>query len=246
MKLIVASTLALFLSASVWAQRGGSSGHGGMTHLSSGFSSGRSFPPPAASRASGNIGAYRPNFAYPRSYQSTSAIGPPPFGATFPPGSTYPTGANRGFHGSYPNGRYRPYYYSRGVYLVPGWAGYYDYGYPSDYSSQQSPAPDANAYAQEPPSAGDEQAYEQLAPRPPYQPEQSSSPDIQEQPPTMLLFKDRRAPQQVKNYAVTRTTLYVLDGERRREIPLDQLDLPLTERTNRDAGVDFAVPAGAE
>jgi hypothetical protein len=42
---------------------------------------------------------------------------------------------------------------------------------------------------------------------------------------------------------VTRTTLYVLDGPRRREIPLDQLDLPQTEKTNRDAGVDFEVPS---
>ena len=46
-------------------------------------------------------------------------------------------------------------------------------------------------------------------------------------------------PQQVQNYAVTRTTLYALDGARRREIPLDEIDLPQTEKTNRDAGARF-------
>ena len=50
----------------------------------------------------------------------------------------------------------------------------------------------------------------------------------------------------MQNYAVTSTTLYVLDGERRRAIPLDEIDLPQTEKTNRDAGLDFEIPAGAE
>jgi hypothetical protein len=84
------------------------------------------------------------------------------------------------------------------------------------------------------------------APRPAYQPRAAAPAPIPDQPETTLLFKDGRPPQQVQNYAVTSTTLYVLDGERRRAIPLDEIDLPQTEKTNRDAGLDFEVPAGAE
>jgi hypothetical protein len=56
-----------------------------------------------------------------------------------------------------------------------------------------------------------------------------------------LVFKDGRPAEQVHNYLLTRTTLYVQD-QNRRSIPVDQLDLAATEKTNRDAGIDFAVP----
>jgi hypothetical protein len=82
--------------------------------------------------------------------------------------------------------------------------------------------------------------------RQPYQPESgvsSAGPnEPQEQPAVTLVFKDGRPSQQIENYALTSTTLYVLDGPRRREIPLNDLNLPLTEKTNREAGVDFVVP----
>ena len=69
--------------------------------------------------------------------------------------------------------------------------------------------------------------------------------ELKGQPQVTLLFKDGRPSQQVQNYALTRTTLYVLDGLRRRDIPLEELDLPGTEQANREAGIDFAVPAVA-
>ena len=53
-----------------------------------------------------------------------------------------------------------------------------------------------------------------------------------------LVFRDGRPTEQIHNYALTRTTLVVMDG-RRREIPLDQLDLAKTESVNRVAGVEF-------
>ena len=155
----------------------------------------------------------------------------------------------------YRYGGYRPYYYNRGAYLYPGLLNYgYGYGYPDDSyygDEQQSAPPDANAQATAPdyeygPPPGSEQAYAEAPPRAQYQAQQAAAPDLQDQPEVTLLFKDGRPPQQVQNYAVTRTTLYVLDGARRREIPLDQLDLPQTQKTNHDAGVDFEVPAGAE
>ena len=66
------------------------------------------------------------------------------------------------------------------------------------------------------------------------------------QAPVTLVFKDGHS-LQVRNYAVTKTTLYVLDDAasgRRPEISLDQIDVSATERANRAAGVDFDVPAG--
>ncbi len=63
------------------------------------------------------------------------------------------------------------------------------------------------------------------------------------QPATTLVFKDGRANQLVHNYALTGATLWALDGDTRREIPLDTLDLPATIKANRAAGVDFSLPS---
>ena len=246
MKLVQASLLGFVVVASAWGQRGASGGHAGFSHSAS-FSSGRSFSmsaPAAPSRAFGSPPAYRPNLGTQHGLYS-SPIGPPPFGGTQP--------VNGRTHYPYRYSGYNPYYYYRGAYLVPGFLNYgYGYGYPDDsyYGDQQQSAPqDANAqgpdYEYGPPP-GNEQAYAEAPPRPQYQPQPTASPDLQDQPEVTLLFKDGRPPEQVKNYAVTPTTLYVLDGARWREIPLNQLDLPQTEKTNHDAGVDFEVPAGAE
>jgi hypothetical protein len=56
-----------------------------------------------------------------------------------------------------------------------------------------------------------------------------------------LIFKDGRPPEQVHNYILTRTTLYVGD-QHRREIPTDRLDLAATAKVNQDAGVEFRLP----
>jgi hypothetical protein len=53
-----------------------------------------------------------------------------------------------------------------------------------------------------------------------------------------LVFKDGRPAEQIHNYMLTRTTLYVRD-QHHREIALDQLDLAATKKANKDAGVDF-------
>jgi hypothetical protein len=248
MKLVSTLPLIFLVASAGLGQRGGVAGG----HAGTGAVSGRSFSmaSPASSHSFSSVPAYRPNFAAPtRSLYSrstySSPIGPPPFGGTQPvPGKRY----------SYPGNGYRS-HYSRGVY-VPAYIGYgyYGgfYGYPDD-SSYVDQAEAAPAYqdetAQAPPPDGGyyDQAYGQAPPpRPAYQPEAAAPAPIPDQPETTLLFKDGRPPQQVQNYAVTSTTLYVLDGERRRAIPLSEIDLPQTQKTNRDAGLDFEIPTGAE
>jgi hypothetical protein len=59
-----------------------------------------------------------------------------------------------------------------------------------------------------------------------------------------LVFKDGRPPEQIHNYLMTANTLYVGD-QRRREIPVDQLDLAATAKVNREAGVDFHLPGAS-
>jgi hypothetical protein len=234
MKCIAAVSLGALLASSAWAQHGGAAGHAG-----GGFSSGHSFSAPASGRSFGSAPSYRPNMSAQHSFPYSS---PAPFGGTYP----YHGGATRHPYPPYSGRVYRP-YYSRGAYLVPGWlgSGFYDSGYGSDYSDQQEAAPPASdAYTQQGPS--DDQAYAPAPARPAYQGDSPASSDLQEPPQVTLVFKDGRPQQVVQNYAVTRSTLYVLDGVRRREIPLDQLDLPQTEKTNRDAGVDFEVPEAAE
>jgi hypothetical protein len=122
---------------------------------------------------------------------------------------------------------------------------------PDDSASYYGPivAPDVNsdAYAQEPVpyanqgGAAEEQqagatqpasfrpAYER--PAPPPEPEEAVT----------LVFKDGRPPEQIHNYMLTRTTLYVQD-EHRREIAVGDLDLAATEKANTDAGVAFRLP----
>jgi hypothetical protein len=56
-----------------------------------------------------------------------------------------------------------------------------------------------------------------------------------------IVYKDGRAPEHIRNYALTRSAL-LLTGPQMREIPLDEVDLAATERVNRAAGVDFRLP----
>jgi hypothetical protein len=62
---------------------------------------------------------------------------------------------------------------------------------------------------------------------------------------TTIVFKDGRPSEQIHNYALTQTNLYVMDQERR-DIPLDQIDLAATEKANRAVGVEFQVPQTAQ
>ncbi|MGA2753230.1 MAG: hypothetical protein ABSE53_05635 [Terracidiphilus sp.] len=59
--------------------------------------------------------------------------------------------------------------------------------------------------------------------------------------PVTIVFNDGRLPEQIHNYLLTPTTLYILD-QHHQEIPIDHLDLVATEKVNRDAGADFSLP----
>jgi len=155
-------------------------------------------------------------------------------------------------HPSYPYSHYRqpyvPYFYARSTYLVPGLLNsYWD-------SSYNSYADDESAYSSYPQQPAENNGGDYGSePAPQYEPQQQM-PDVPPPPPgpvepfpqaaVTLVFKDGHS-QEIHNYAMTKTTLYVLDeaaSGRRPEIALEQIDVPATERANQGTGVHFAVP----
>ena len=127
-------------------------------------------------------------------------------------------------------------------YLDPGYLGYPDTT--ADDDSQAAPdygggAPNYAAGYDNPPPYP-----QQPAPATPYlsytRPPQASA-ALPNEDAVTLIFKDGRPPEQIHNYAMTRTMLYVRD-QHHRDIPLDQLDLDATENVNHKAGVDFQLP----
>jgi hypothetical protein len=119
-----------------------------------------------------------------------------------------------------------------------------DYG-PGDYGSANygdpnyGPGPGYGGYEAQP--ANQPPVPYQARPderRPEYS--QPAAPPVAESSVT-LVFKDGRPEEHIHNYILTRTTLSILD-QRRRDIPVDELDLAATQKANRDAGVDFRLP----
>jgi hypothetical protein len=92
-----------------------------------------------------------------------------------------------------------------------------------------------------------DQPYPAPAPiyRPAYQGPQQPAPEPEPGLPVTLVFKDGRPNQQIQNYLLTRTTLYVQD-QRLRLIPVDQLDLVAMNKINSDAGVEFNLPGSTQ
>jgi len=138
---------------------------------------------------------------------------------------------------------YRPPYRAGVRFAVPAWNGWlgsgflgypYTFGY-DDYATQPNYT---EPYESQPSDEG------QPAPPNPYQaPAELSrpAPAPESEEAVTLIFKDGRPPEEIHNYILTRTTLYIRD-QRRHDIPLDQLDLAATEKVNHDAGVDFPLP----
>jgi hypothetical protein len=151
----------------------------------------------------------------------------------------------------------RPYNWNAVGYRGPSfYAGYpgllsYGYGLPyggdfgDDQDDSQAAPQQADYSNQPPPDYGPpppEVAANTPSPfRPTYQGQIEAAP-VHPQPATTLIFKDGRPPLEVHNYALTDRTLYALDGDSPREIPLSLLDVPATVEANRKAGVDFALP----
>ena len=71
--------------------------------------------------------------------------------------------------------------------------------------------------------------------------EARNRPKPEMEPATALVFRDQHV-EEVRNYAIAGGTLWVLNEQAAKKIPLAQLDLPATVKMNDDRGVDFQVP----
>jgi hypothetical protein len=176
---------------------------------------------------------------------------------------------NGGYHnGNYYNGWYHGgYHYHVGLYFWAGVPLWYGWGYPylpaymyypapysynpyyDDPAAQPGYNPSAGPY-NPPPDSSEPEAPPAYTPWPYSSPAPSTSSEspsasaVTESAPVTLVFKDRRPPEQIHNYLMTSTTLSVLDHGRR-DIPVDQIDLPASSAVNREAGVEFTLPGSS-
>jgi hypothetical protein len=86
----------------------------------------------------------------------------------------------------------------------------------------------------------DQYAYSQPAYGPPSRPSHDDD-RAKADPLTALVFRDRHV-EEVRNYAIANGTLWVLNDQAAKKIPLTQLDVAATVKMNDDRGVDFQVP----
>ena len=255
-RLIAVALVVAGVALPVCAQRGG--GHGGSGGHSSGFAShGGSFASYSGGFASRGTPVFRGSFNVPArtiyrpAPQLASRIAPRDTPGRDTPGFVQSPSAlsfyrrpvdpvqNRPLR---PNG---PLYWRGAPYGVavlpyPGYLGVpYDGFYDDSANISPAPAyyPDQGDYAQQLPQSGpapndyDSSAYGPLPP----------SPETASENAVTLVFKDGRPVEQIHNYILTRSTLYVRD-EPHRDIPVDQLDLVATEKMNHNADVNFQLP----
>jgi hypothetical protein len=226
------------LALPVWAQHGGghsgggagghsSAGSFGSVHSSGGsfHSSGSSFSGYSHSGSLHSLGAYR-------------GVGSA-HGTNFRLRGRGPYRNDRGYYGRryYPYGYYYPYLWDYGYDGLDDSAGYQDGNQTQD-------------------------VYANAAPQVPYREDSGLQRDVQnlsgkidrlqadvearnrpksEEPETALVFQDKHV-EEVRNYAISGGTLWVLNDKAAKKIPLAQLDIPATEKMNDDRGVDFQVP----
>jgi hypothetical protein len=248
---LVAAIVTLPAGAQRGGSRGGAVGHSaGFASHSSGFG-GSSSPAFHSSIAPmGRVGFMgSPQFSSQfRSGQFSSnryvGILPRPPIPVRAPVTSYPNRSS-GYPGRRLDDRYRrPYIPAYGIglpYGVAVWPGYWDSSYYDDssydnsaYATQPAPAD----YGPEPYPASPVEQAEAAPYRRAYQRPQ---PEPEPENPVTLVFKDGRPSEQIHDYILTRTTLYVQDT-RRHEIPVTDLDLAAMEKVNKAAGVDFQLP----
>ena len=137
------------------------------------------------------------------------------------------------YPGDYYSGDYPGYTgYIPGTFDAYSYAPYAGSPYPAQYAP---PAYYVPRSAPPPaPSAPQPDSYQ----RQPSNSHQSS----EEAEPTVLVFRDGHR-EEIANYAIMGSTLFVLSGPRAR-IPVAELDIPATERVNQNRGIDFKVPKG--
>ena len=120
-----------------------------------------------------------------------------------------------------------------------------DNGYPQPQYAYPEPMPaPEGAYPAVPPGYQPPPGYEPYVPQP-----APAAPQMQYVPGSastvILIYKDGRPPEQIQNYLATRSTLTILDGGRRREVPISDLNIPATVTANHQTGVDFQLPTTA-
>ena len=259
-----ASALAglLVLAPAALAQRGASRGGSFGGGRASGFAR-PSFGGGFARPSFGSPGRI-PGFA-PRAFATAPRMAWAAPGRAFAP--TYDRGWGRGGNGgrspwNHDRGRYRSPY--RGGYGYPGYGSYvnswellpWDFGYPGftgygdddDDSGQAAQgqvetAPPDESYP--PPGDGYRPDYDSGPP--PMMASAAPAPavPVAPEPQLMLIFKDGHQ-QPIRNYVLTPSTVIDLDqaaSGRQTRIPLDDLNLPATERAAQQAGLDFHPPA---
>jgi hypothetical protein len=214
--LYIATFSLILLSLPVWAQRRG--GGSGAHFASGGGHASASFHSPSASFRGGSFAR----------------------GSGIRLRGGNPSYRRRIFYGSrfyYPYGAYYPYY---GWYNDP----LYDQG---DYQNDDQTADSyANSYgpAQNPNDVGLQRDMASLngkIDRLQADVEARNHPKAVTEPATALVFRDQHV-EEVHNYAIAGGTLWVLNDQAAKKIPLAQLDIPATTKMNEDRGVDFQVP----
>lgn len=237
----LAALSAFSLTLTLWAQRGGmAGGHGGFAAHSGGFAA----HGPVMAGHSG-LGFNRGGF-----------VGGPHRGVPF---------GSAGFRGSFGfrspfffHNRFRHHhffsfgFYPSWYYGYWGYPGYGYYSYPSYYDpsgyeddryreeAQNEIEQERDEVERERNDIGrleDEIERLRLEKQPAAKPE--SKDDIHSL--TVLVFRDRHT-EEVQNYALIGQTLWILNEEKAKKIPLSDLDVPATVKANDERGLDFRVP----
>jgi len=87
-----------------------------------------------------------------------------------------------------------------------------------------------------------DQLYEQRsAPASQAQANRQTSVQSESSQPAVLVYKDGHK-QEVQNYAIVGQTIWVLNEQQARKVPLSALDLNATRKANEERDVEFAVP----
>jgi hypothetical protein len=263
--LIIAALGATLLANPVWAQRGGGGGHGGMGGGGHAASSGG-----YAARSAGGY-AYRGGSGYSRapSYSSSPRAGAYWSGSYRGWNGSGWNGGRGPYRPWGWGGRGYPWwgygYLGWGGYPWWGWyggLGWYDSSYYADnsypyysYDAQTSPS-----YVYVTPNGSsddDSQAYQvqqdeinrlnneverlqaQGQSQNPASRPQGKTAEIHAE--TVLIYRDGRS-EEVQNYAIVGKTIWVFNEARAKKIPLSDLDLAATRRSNEDRGIDFVLP----
>ncbi len=223
--LSIATFSLILLALPVWAQRHSGSGGGGAHFASHGGSALHS----SGVHASGAF-----------------------HGGGFGHGSGFHVRTGNAFH------NHRGFYGRRGYYPYYPYAGYYPYGYNGwyndpffydtenqDQDSYAGASYQAPSYPSSYPENGglqrDVQTLSGKIDRLQADVEARNRPKTDQEPATALVFRDQHV-EEVRNYAIAGGTLWVLNEQAAKKIPLANLDLAATVKMNDDRGVDFQVP----